>query len=194
MQKITQSLIYVALLVVSAASHAATLQSGDVLQFTANSYVEGLWGGDQFIYDSASLTAQDGLIIGTDQPSIPGIDQTWTAAITGITGNHRTTSAVTVINDSTLDFSGWVMTLTGFDDYSFGAQQNLASYTFDGTNFTLDYYWDDSYNGDVPLGAVAVTAYHVHLEGVVVPIPAAVWLFGSGLLGLIGIARRKKAA
>ena len=27
----------------------------------------------------------------------------------------------------------------------------------------------------------------------VVPIPAAVWLFGSGLLGLIGIARRKKS-
>ena len=29
---------------------------------------------------------------------------------------------------------------------------------------------------------------------VTVPIPAAVWLFGSGLLGLIGMARRKKAA
>ena len=27
-----------------------------------------------------------------------------------------------------------------------------------------------------------------------VPIPAAVWLFGSGLLGLIGFSRRKKAA
>jgi hypothetical protein len=27
-----------------------------------------------------------------------------------------------------------------------------------------------------------------------VPIPAAVWLFGSGLLVLVGIARRKKAA
>jgi hypothetical protein len=27
----------------------------------------------------------------------------------------------------------------------------------------------------------------------VVPVPAAVWLFGSGLLGFIGIARRKKA-
>ena len=26
-----------------------------------------------------------------------------------------------------------------------------------------------------------------------VPIPAAAWLFGSGLLGLVGIARRKKA-
>lgn len=28
----------------------------------------------------------------------------------------------------------------------------------------------------------------------VIPVPAAVWLFGSGLLGLIGVARRKKAA
>ena len=34
---------------------------------------------------------------------------------------------------------------------------------------------------------------HVSAYGVV-PIPAAVWLFGSGLLGMIGVARRKKAA
>ena len=27
-----------------------------------------------------------------------------------------------------------------------------------------------------------------------IPVPAAVWLFGSGLLGLVGVARRKKAA
>jgi hypothetical protein len=27
----------------------------------------------------------------------------------------------------------------------------------------------------------------------VVPVPAAVWLFGSGLLGLVGMAKRKKA-
>ena len=30
-------------------------------------------------------------------------------------------------------------------------------------------------------------------EASVVPIPAAVWLFGSGLIGLVGVARRKKA-
>jgi len=29
-------------------------------------------------------------------------------------------------------------------------------------------------------------------SGDVVPVPAAVWLFGSGLLGLVGLARRKK--
>jgi len=31
----------------------------------------------------------------------------------------------------------------------------------------------------------------ITIEGSVVPVPAAVWLFGSGLLGLIGIARKK---
>ena len=31
------------------------------------------------------------------------------------------------------------------------------------------------------------------IETSVIPVPAAAWLFGSGLLGLIGVARRKKA-
>ena len=34
----------------------------------------------------------------------------------------------------------------------------------------------------------------ITFQAAVVPIPAAVWLFCSGLLGMIGIARRKKAA
>lgn len=34
---------------------------------------------------------------------------------------------------------------------------------------------------------------NVTIDTAVVPIPAAVWLFGSGLIGLIGIARRNKA-
>jgi len=37
--------------------------------------------------------------------------------------------------------------------------------------------------------------FHMSPErGAVIPVPAAVWLFGSGLLGLVGIARRKKTA
>jgi len=31
------------------------------------------------------------------------------------------------------------------------------------------------------------------LTGYTVPVPAAVWLFGAGLIGLIGVARRKKS-
>ena len=39
-------------------------------------------------------------------------------------------------------------------------------------------------SGDAGLGWVPPSS---------VPVPAAIWLFGSGLLGLIGLARRKKA-
>jgi hypothetical protein len=41
-------------------------------------------------------------------------------------------------------------------------------------------------------GAVNYTEVD-HLQYGVVPVPAAVWLFGSGLLGLVGIARRKQS-
>ncbi len=48
---------------------------------------------------------------------------------------------------------------------------------------------------DDPTGAFTNFPAFWRLEGAatVVPVPAAVWLFGSGLLGLIGMARRKKA-
>lgn len=46
--------------------------------------------------------------------------------------------------------------------------------------------------------SLSLSAWAVHSGDVgvaipSVPVPAAVWLFGSGLLGLIGIAKRKKA-
>ena len=46
----------------------------------------------------------------------------------------------------------------------------------------------DAFGGSIPNPTL------VPANLTVVPVPAAVWLFGSGLLGLVGIARRKKAA
>lgn len=46
-----------------------------------------------------------------------------------------------------------------------------------GRDFTFDFEWADK--------GLAVSE---------VPVPAAVWLFGSGLVGLMGFKRRKKIA
>lgn len=43
------------------------------------------------------------------------------------------------------------------------------------------------------VGAGQVSSFDAHLVPVAVPVPASVWLLGSGLLGLVGIARRKAA-
>lgn len=48
-------------------------------------------------------------------------------------------------------------------------------------------------NGQESLVAATGTG-NVTLNIATVPVPATVWLFGSGLIGLIGIAKRKKAA
>ncbi len=62
----------------------------------------------------------------------------------------------------------------------------------DSSTFTLDYVAQVPKNDPSNFGGVV---YSLRLEGQVgvVPVPAAVWLFGSGLVGLVGVARRKKA-
>ncbi|MFQ5643683.1 MAG: VPLPA-CTERM sorting domain-containing protein [Thiogranum sp.] len=72
-------------------------------------------------------------------------------------------------------------------------QNSFAGYTFllradgvriiDGLDFSL--YTDTS---NVPTGALVGVA-----DLSAVPVPAAVWLFGSGLIGLLGVARRRRA-
>ena len=89
----------------------------------------------------------------------------------------------------------------------------LCGSSLDVINVTADW---STFTGDFVLGA-GVTAYTLQFAAVcgasqtctadyyfdnisitadvnAVPVPAAVWLFGSGLLGLVGVARRKKAA
>jgi len=66
--------------------------------------------------------------------------------------------------------------------------------------FTFTY--DPSTDGDLRIFAYGSVGFQCEqcprarfnaLQLAAVPIPAAVWLFGSGLIGLIGVARRKKA-
>ncbi|HED33210.1 MAG TPA: hypothetical protein ENJ08_03190 [Gammaproteobacteria bacterium] len=81
-----------------------------------------------------------------------------------------------------------------FDSLSFSGSQpvsilglyNTYSGTFDGTNLNIaGVFYDPYYDG-------YTYNYNISASVSSVPVPAAVWLFGSGLLGLLGIAKRKK--
>ena len=83
---------------------------------------------------------------------------------------------------STLFTSNW------FDTYSYQnmgwiEQRLIFTATDTLTSITFTSLEDKGYGA--ALDNVSVTG--------VVPVPAAIWLFGSGLLGLVGFARRKKA-
>jgi len=110
----------------------------------------------------------------------------------------------TVLNDTftVIDAGIYMAILTDFDFPEAMAQSGMAvttatellgslnapgSFTFEATP---DEYFV-SFFGE----AGASTSYGMYgIEISQVPLPAAVWLLGSGLIGLIGISRRKKAA
>ena len=92
-------------------------------------------------------------------------------------------SNITTTHNGNYDlFSNVLTTYWSATEYGPWSTTHAHTFTMNGggqgnSNMTLDYYAWAVHDGDVSA----------------VPVPAAVWLFGSGLLGLIGLARRKKA-
>lgn len=77
-------------------------------------------------------------------------------------------------------------------DFSGGPLPTLDFWHTGSTDFISQIGQFDGYDGITSPGTVS--GVWTQFEMTPVPVPAAVWLFGSGLLGLVGIARRKSAA
>lgn len=136
---------------------------------------------------------------------------TWTM-YGGIPGYDYLTVGVTGGTTNGLDFSGWTINFNGAPvtavvDYGAWTPTNCATLGCSGASFIADtaaISWDGVYGSSYSLwyswrfvestpGNFIDNRYLLHLEGVVlstVPVPAAAWLFGSGLLGLMAGAWR----
>jgi len=105
-----------------------------------------------------------------------------------------TISGTDLIRDGS--FLADVNSATPYSDQLTGQSEFISYAPLAATSNTLGFGSETPFPGfkayfDIGSGnSLHVTGYSVSS----VPVPAAVWLFGSGLLGLVGMARRKKAA
>lgn len=124
-------------------------------------------------------------------------------------------------NTATIDMSGWRQTWNSIPSIPLGTgawngtvneSGGNFSYTFSGmvdgyarVTCGINCNYGDTYTLDytatVPAGdpsSLGGVQYALHLTGLVgplpVPLPAAFWLLGSGLFGLVGVSRRRKTA
>lgn len=93
----------------------------------------------------------------------------------------------------------WTGSYQGGDDYAQGMDSGspqVGESWSTGTEWIFNYrlYLVNGYRGNQQPASSVLPLYALSSELTVsaVPVPAAIWLFGSGLLGLVGMARRKK--
>ena len=188
--KLTNGLFGLVALFMASQINAATTwepTSGDVDFFTELSFADiNIGDADLFLFDDDDVgTFDDGLEI--------------------TNGGEVQFSSNGVITATSVDINGAVV---GSIELSVDENFVLAITRDDGDTWLTDTYWDmvgkDTYriqfNTPTECGAYGhgntqceTKASILAVDLQPIPVPAAVWLFGSGLLGLIGSARRRRA-
>lgn len=201
--------IAAALLMVTGAASAVPVSTGGVFNMYSQAGLDTTGAPTVAINVDATISGfvdQDAGTWGVSS-TMPFYGLTWTASngqlITTAGSYALDTASGTVVAgtgvvaaDGMMNFNVGAGQVAGTIDFAWGAT----------TGIRVVNVWN--VNGDGSLTAAAIpgmengpfpgfnAAFDLTSAGLIsaVPVPAAVWLFGSGLLGLAGVARRRKAA
>lgn len=149
----------------------------------------GVWSGEYiFGFCSACGGSPRGINIGLATPP-----QRWVFDFDAGTAD--------ITNTATFYGSAWTAHDVIFFDAGNGTYSGSLLWDWDVyTNIAIDVIWDIADSGQVtpvyaliPASSPVLPGFTPVFTGSIsqVPIPAATWLFGSGLLGLVGVARRR---
>ena len=118
------------------------------------------------------------------------ISTSWSLDVTGLT-NGTYNLILYAPSNSFVTTGNMIVNGTSVPELS-GSLSNVLS---DGLTYSIEQILVT--NGQISLSGDPASTQFAGLSGIqisaVVPVPAALWLFSSGLLGLVGIARHKKA-
>lgn len=195
----------------STSGNAAVITHGDLVTDDTTNYITDTVSDRQYLrFDTFDLSYADTLVA----TSLGGIYEEWTIATSQVADDffasaNETPSTSCDVGDQYGSVCGLI---SGWTDGDFGSSHNfdydyfwfestadtpirdendvgMGAIAWDGEMRVYDdWTWGDDtdrFNGQVNINAL------LYRDTIVTPIPAAVWLFGSGLLGLIGVARRK---
>lgn len=159
------------------------------------------YDGVSLIHDLDLISIEAGLnggiALGAFQE--PGdIDAYWELA--GGIGSHTQAGTLSIASDDgtgnvTLDMTGWNISWNGGDINLDLLDTNLAYISCNNTCENGDTYTLNYNNYYLAAGGFpSLELYTLHLSGTIsaIPVPASIWLFGSGLAFFAGVFRRRK--
>jgi hypothetical protein len=217
MKTLSKTVLAVGILGFSASTNAA-LVNGSVLNIGTGSYWEFFLGVSPSNHYIADMVGFNGIVLGTTQTasgSHPGsIDGTESPTIDAPfvfwsgTGMHSTVSPANVLsasgNSAQIDFTGLRWTWNGMykndgvpiGGLAWAGNPNGVALVTCGVDCGTGDTYTLSYSATIPVNdpsGFGQVPYRMHLQGTIaaVPVPAAIWLLGSGLVGLIGFGRRR---
>ena len=199
MLKKTLALVGLSILTLSANAAPVTWVLNDVTFASAEVMGPGPYDGtasgsftydaDTNIYSNVNITTTGSGVWGTDNCGDSDLCGAYIRATNLYAPLTATSLQITPTSSDPLDSTGYYGISLQFESALTNAGGTVQLYTAGGT----DGEGVCKYSDCLPEGAAGVTAFRGFSGGSVssIPIPAAAWLFGSALIGLAGIKRKK---